>query len=57
MRIGFFTALFLIFLILKLTDSIDWSWWWVFSPMWIALIIAGLIAIIGAIAFVIKDAK
>ena len=28
-------ALFLVFLILKLTDNIDWSWWWVTSPIWI----------------------
>ena len=30
-------ALFLVFLILKLTDNIDWSWWWVFSPIWISV--------------------
>jgi hypothetical protein len=27
--------LFLIFLVLKLTNQIDWSWWWVTSPLWI----------------------
>lgn len=27
--------LFLIFLILKLTGNIDWSWWWVTAPLWI----------------------
>ena len=26
---------FLIFLVLKLTKVIDWSWWWVTSPLWI----------------------
>ena len=26
-------ALFLIFLVLKLIGVIDWSWWWVFSPL------------------------
>jgi len=38
---GLGTVLFLIFLILKLTHTIDWSWWWVFSPLWfpIAMII------------------
>lgn len=25
--------LFLLFLGLKLSGSIDWSWWWVFSPL------------------------
>lgn len=29
--------LFLIFLVLKLTNTIDWSWWWVFSPLWIPI--------------------
>jgi len=40
--IGFGTVLFLIFMTLKLTGNIDWSWWWVISPLWIplALIIA-----------------
>jgi hypothetical protein len=28
-------VLFIIFLILKLTGNIDWSWWWVTSPLWI----------------------
>lgn len=23
-----------VFIILKLTGLIDWSWWWVLSPMW-----------------------
>ncbi len=22
------------FILLKLTGHIDWSWWWVLSPMW-----------------------
>ena len=37
-------VLFLIFLVLKLCDVIDWSWWWVASPLWIPF--AALIAII-----------
>lgn len=41
--LGFGTVLFLIFLTLKLTDHIDWSWWWVSAPLW------GPIAIIAAV--------
>jgi hypothetical protein len=26
--------LFLIFMILKLTEHIDWSWWWITAPLW-----------------------
>jgi membrane protein YdbS with pleckstrin-like domain len=33
------TVLFLIFLVLKLTNVIDWSWWWVTSPLWISVVI------------------
>lgn len=54
---GLDISLTIVFIALKLTHQIDWSWWWVVSPMWIALSIAGLILIIGAIAFIWKDAK
>ena len=39
---------FLAFFIAKIYDKIDWSWWWVFSPLWIpaALIIIALIVIL-----------
>lgn len=33
--IQFFDVLFFIFLTLKLTDQIDWSWWWITAPLWI----------------------
>jgi hypothetical protein len=46
--IGLGTLLFLIFLILKLTDNIDWSWWWVTAPLWIPLAIVSAIAVIAA---------
>lgn len=37
---GITTILILIFVVLKLTDNIDWSWIYVFSPIWIFLIVA-----------------
>ena len=36
---GIFGFLFLIFLILKLTGVIDWSWWWVTAPLWIGFVL------------------
>jgi len=30
----FLPLLFLIFLTLKLTNYISWSWWWVAVPLW-----------------------
>ena len=29
--------LFLVFLVLKLTKTVDWSWTWVTAPLWIPL--------------------
>ncbi len=38
--IGFAGLLTVAFIVLKLTGFIDWSWWWVLSPIWISAIIA-----------------
>lgn len=35
MQIGLPTILFIVFLVLKLTGVIAWSWLWVTSPLWI----------------------
>ena len=41
-----FTSLLTIaFIVLKLLGVIDWSWWWVLSPIWISTLI-GLLATI-----------
>ena len=32
------SLLLVLFIGLKLTGYIAWSWWWVMSPMWIPLI-------------------
>jgi len=34
--------LFLIFLVLKLTHTIDWSWWCITMPLWIIPLIVGI---------------
>jgi hypothetical protein len=51
--IGLGVILFLIFMTLKLTGNIDWSWWWVASPLWIpfvaAIVILGIVGLIAAI--------
>lgn len=39
------TLLTIVFVILKLTGTIDWSWWWVFSPMWITWSLILIVAI------------
>lgn len=38
-NLNFFSILTIVFIILKLTDVINWSWWWVLSPLWLPVII------------------
>lgn len=45
--VGFGGLLFLLFLTLKLTNVIDWSWWWVTAPLW-----GGVAIFLGAILIV-----
>lgn len=40
--LGLSTIVFIVFLILKLTGNIDWSWWWVFSPLWIPITLGSI---------------
>jgi hypothetical protein len=50
--VGFFSLLFLLFLALKLTNNIDWSWWWITSPLWGPIVI-----VIGVILLVLMVKK
>lgn len=36
----------ILFVLLKVFNKIDWSWWWVFSPLWITAIAVVLILFI-----------
>jgi hypothetical protein len=45
--LGIGTILFLIFMVLKLTNYIDWSWWWITAPLWIPIIILGVVVLIA----------
>ena len=46
--VGFFGLLTLLFIYLKLTNAINWSWWLVLSPLWLPATII-LAIVIGAI--------
>jgi hypothetical protein len=35
--INFFGLLAIVFITLKLTGYITWSWWWVLAPLWMPL--------------------
>lgn len=41
--VGFVGLLTILFIGLKLTNFIDWSWWWVLSPIWITALVVLLI--------------
>jgi membrane protein YdbS with pleckstrin-like domain len=47
------TILTIIFVVLKLTETIDWSWWWVFSPLWISALFSVFILVLIFIGFII----
>jgi ABC-type phosphate/phosphonate transport system permease subunit len=50
----FLGILTLIFITLKLTGYITWSWWWVLSPVWISFGIAfGIVVIAFICAFIV----
>lgn len=44
--IGFTGLLTIVFVILKLLEKIDWSWWWVLSPLWISFILVMIFFVI-----------
>jgi hypothetical protein len=53
--IGFFGLLAIVFITLKLTGFIHWSWVWVLAPLWFPIIVVLLILlayllIVGALA-------
>lgn len=59
--IGFTGLLTIAFIVLKLTHYIDWSWWWVLSPIWISILFMIVLVMIGfawaAISAVRKDRR
>ena len=42
---------FLAFFFAKIYDKIDWSWWWIFSPLWIPAL---LVIIVFLIILILK---
>ena len=45
--------IFILFFLAKIFDKIDWSWWWVFSPLWIPAAIASAILLITGLIYLI----
>jgi hypothetical protein len=54
--IGFTGLLTIIFIVLKLTGYINWSWWWVLAPSWMSLAICLLfLAVCGIVVILARD--
>lgn len=48
---GSFVGLLTItFVVLKLVHVIDWSWWWVLSPVWIVVVLSVIVTTAAVIA-------
>lgn len=50
---AFSALLLLIFITLKLSGVIAWSWWWVLSPVWVVAAIAALFTAFGLISMLV----
>jgi hypothetical protein len=46
--------LFVLFVGLKLTDQIAWSWWWVAAPIWIPFAVSFLFSFVAAFILTLK---
>ena len=62
--IGFFGLLTIVFITLKLTGHIAWSWWWVLSPLFaplaillVFLLVVFLVAVVNGFVAALKERK
>lgn len=52
--IGFDGLLALVFIVLKLTGVIAWSWLWVLAPLWIPFAVGAAVLLIGLLVMAVK---
>ena len=55
--IGFVGLLTIVFITLKLTGYINWSWVWVLAPLWISFIVFLIVLFIGILIIAIIGVK
>ncbi len=53
--IGLTGATFILFLGLKLANIIEWSWWWVFAPLWIPVTLVIVVSFLLLIFAIVRD--
>lgn len=50
----FLSMLTVLFIGLKLTGHIDWSWWWVLAPIWMPIaLVLGVLAVLAFFVWVV----
>lgn len=54
MKISFCGILTIVFIVLKLTGVIGWSWLWVAGPVWIPAVVAIIIFVVAVLVQKIK---
>lgn len=54
---NFLGLLTLIFITLKLTGYINWSWWWVLAPLWGSFAFAILFVVVAMLIIYIRERK
>lgn len=52
--VGFAGLLTILFIALKLTHVIDWSWWWVLAPVWIGFALVALVLLVVGVVAAVK---
>ena len=55
--ISFVGLLQITFIVLKLIDKIDWSWWWVLAPMWISSLFVIVAIVLVIVALILNALK
>jgi hypothetical protein len=55
--VGFFGLLTLLFIALKLTGAITWSWFWVLSPLLFGFSLIGVIFVIAFIVALVEVSR
>lgn len=56
-NLGISSLLTLLFIYLKLSSVITWSWAWVLSPIWAPILVAILLIILALIAITYADGR
>lgn len=55
--VGFVGLLTIVFVVLKLTGVIGWSWLWVLSPLWISALLVALVFIVAFVVAIVLGSK